>query len=74
MIRVLALEVFGSINKSNPVHTQNLFEKYVRLRIHKDDLKRPISNYVTFGDKCARRLKLSHVWKEKHYMQNSKHK
>ena len=38
-LRVLALEVFRSVNKLNPVYMQSLFEENVNPKRHKDDLK-----------------------------------
>ena len=55
-LRVLALEVFRSVNKLNPVYMQSLFEKNVNSKRYKDDLKVPIRNFVTLGDKSARVL------------------
>ena len=55
-LRLLALEVFRSVNKLNPVCMQSLFEKNVNPKRYKDDLKVPIRNSVTFGDKSARVL------------------
>ena len=52
-LRVLALEVFRSVNKLNPVYMQSLFEKNVNSKRYKDDLKVPIRNSVTFGDKSV---------------------
>ena len=55
-LRVLALEVFRSVNKLNPVYMQSLFEKNVNSKRHKDDLQVPIRNSVIFGDKSVRVL------------------
>ena len=55
-LRLLALEVFRSVNKQNPVCMQSLFEKNVYPKRYKDDLKGTIRNSVTFGDKSARVL------------------
>ena len=55
-LRVLALEVFRSVNKLNPVYLQSLFEKNVNSKRHKDDLRVPVRNSVTFGDKSVRVL------------------
>ena len=55
-LRVLALEVFHSVNKLNPVYIQSLFEKNVISKRYKDDLKVPIRNSVTFRDKSVRVL------------------
>ena len=52
-LRVLALEVFRSVNKLNPVYMQSLFEKNVNSKRYKDDLKVPIRDSVTFGDKSV---------------------
>ena len=60
-LRVLALEVFRSVNKLNPVYMQSLFEKNVNSKRYKDDLKVPIRNSVTFGDKSVRVLG-PHIW------------
>ena len=60
-LRVLALEVFRSVNKLNPVYMQSLFEKNVNSKRYKDDLKVPIQNSVTFGDKSVRVLG-PHIW------------
>ena len=60
-LRVLAFEVFRSVNKLNPVYMQILFEKNVNSKRYKDDLKVPIRNSVTFGDKSVRVLG-SHIW------------
>ena len=49
-LRVLALEVFRSINKLNPVYMQSLFEKNVNSKKYKDDPKVSIQNPVMFGD------------------------
>ena len=55
-LRVLALEVFRSINKLNSVYMRSLFEKNVTSKRYSDDLKVPIRNYVTFEDKSVRVL------------------
>ena len=60
-LRLLALEVFRSVNKLNPVCMQSLFEKNVNPKRYKDDLKVPIRNSVTFGDKSVRVLG-PHIW------------
>ena len=60
-LRVLALEVFGSVNKLNPVYMQSLFEKNINSKRYKDDLKVPIRNSVTFGERSARDLG-PHIW------------
>ena len=60
-LRVLALEVFRSINKLNPSYIQNLFEKRVDSYRHKNDLKIPIRFSVRFGDKSVRALG-PHIW------------
>ena len=52
-LRVLALEVFRSVNKLNPVYSQSLFEKNVNSKRRKDDLKVPVQNSVTFGDESV---------------------
>ena len=39
---LLALEVFHSVNKLNPIYMQSLFEKNVNYKRCKDDLKVPI--------------------------------
>ena len=49
-LRVLALEVFRSVNKQNPVYMQSLFEKNVNSKRYKDDLKVPIRDSVTFAE------------------------
>ena len=58
---------------------QRLFEKNVNSKRYKVDLKAPIRNSVTFGDKCIR-VSGPHIWnmlgaelKEKH-TENLKHK
>ena len=56
-LRVLALEVFRSVNKLNPVYMQSLFEKNVNPKRHKDELEVPIRNSVTFGEKSVRVLR-----------------
>ena len=58
---LLPLEVFGSVNKPNPVYMQSLFEKNINSKRYKDDLKIPIRNSVTFGEKSARDLG-PHIW------------
>ena len=40
---------------------QSLFEKNVNFRRYRDDLKIPIRNSVTFGDKSVRVLG-AHIW------------
>ena len=60
-LRVLALEVFRSVNKLNPVYMQILFEKNENSKRYKDDLQVPIQNSLTFGDKSARVLG-RHIW------------
>ena len=55
-LRVLALEVFRSVNNLNPVYMQSLFEKNVNSKRYKDDLKVPIRNSVAFRDKRVRVL------------------
>ena len=40
---------------------QSLFEKNVNSKRYKDDLKVPIQNSITFGDKSARVLG-PHIW------------
>ena len=60
-LRVLAFEVLCSVNKLNPVCMQSLFEKNVNSKRHKDDLKVPIRNSVTFGDQSVRVL-VPHIW------------
>ena len=60
-LQVLALEVFRSVNKLNPVYMQSLFEKNVNSRRYKDDFKAPIRNSVTFRDKIIRVLG-PHIW------------
>ena len=60
-LRVLALEIFRSVNKLNPVYMQSLFEKNVNSKRYKDDFKAPIRNSVTFRDKIIRVLG-SHIW------------
>ena len=60
-LRVLALEVFGSVNKLNPVYMQSLFEKNINSKRYKNDLKVPIRNSVTFGERSARDLG-PHIW------------
>ena len=55
---VLALEVFRSVNKLNLVYRQSLFEKNLNCKRYKDDLKVPMRNSVTFGDKSVRILGL----------------
>ena len=60
-LRVLPLEVFGSVNKLNAVYMQSLFEKNINSKRYKDDLKVLIRNSVTFGEKSARDLGL-HIW------------
>ena len=55
---VLALEVFCSVNKLNLVYKQSLLEKNLNSKGYKDDLKVPIRNSVTFGDKSVRVLVL----------------
>ena len=60
-LRLLALEVFRSVNTLNPVYMQSLFEKNVNSKRYKDDLKVPIRNSVTFGDKSVRVLE-PHIW------------
>ena len=79
-LRVLALEVSRSVNKLNLVYMQSLFEKNVNSKRYKDDLKVPIRNSVTFGDKSVRVFG-PHIWnklpaelKEKHHTKNLKHK
>ena len=58
-LRVLALEVFRSVNKLNPVYMRSLFEK--NSKRYKNDLNVPIRDSVTFGDKSLRVLG-SHIW------------
>ena len=53
-LQVLALEVFRSVNKLNPVYMQSLFEKNINFKRYKDDLNVPIRNSVTIGDKRVR--------------------
>ena len=60
-LRVLALKVFRSVNKLNPVYRKSLFENTVNSKRYKDDLKVPIQNSVTFGDKNVRVLG-PHIW------------
>ena len=60
-LRLLALEVFRFVNKLNPVYMQSLLEKNVNSKRYKDDLKVPMRNSVTFGDKSVRVLG-SHIW------------
>ena len=60
-LRVLALEVFRSVNKLNAVYMQSLFEKYINFKRYIDDLKVSIRNSVTFGDKRVRLLGY-HIW------------
>ena len=60
-LQVLPLEVFGSVNKLNPVYMQSLFEKNINSKRYKDDLKVAIRNSVTFGEKSARVLG-PHIW------------
>ena len=55
---VLALEVFHSVNKLNLLYRQSLLEKNLNSKRYKDDLKVPIRNSVTFGDKSVRVLGL----------------
>ena len=56
-LRVLALEIFRSVNKLNPVsYLQSLFEKNKNSLRYKDDLKVPIQSSVTFRDKSVRVL------------------
>ena len=55
---VLALEVFRSVNKLNLLYRQSLLEKNLNSKRYKDDLKVPIRNSVTFGDKSVRVLGL----------------
>ena len=55
---VLALEVFRSVNKLNLLYRQSLLEKNLNSKRYKDDLKVPIRNPVTFGDKSVRVLGL----------------
>ena len=59
---------------------QSLFEKNVISKRYKGDLKVPIQNSVTFGDKSTRVLG-PNIWsmlpadiKEKHHTENLKHK
>ena len=42
---------FPPVNKLNPVYIQSLSEKNVNSKRFKDDLKVPIRNSVTLGDK-----------------------
>ena len=58
-LRVLALEVFRSVNKLNRVYMRCLFEK--NSKRYKNDLNVPIGDSVTFGDKSLRVLG-SHIW------------
>ena len=60
-LRVLVLEVFRSVNKLNPVYMQSLFENNVNSKRHKDDLKVPTRNFVTFGDKSVKGFRASHL-------------
>ena len=60
-IRVLPLEVFRSVNKLNPVYIQSFFETNVNSKRYKDDLKVPIRNSVTFGEKGVR-VSGPHIW------------
>ena len=60
-LRVIAHEVFRSVNKLNPVYMQSLFEKNVNSKRYKDDLQVPIRNSVTSGDKSVRVLG-THIW------------
>ena len=53
-LRVLALQVFRSVKKSNPVYMQRLFEKNVDSKRFKDNIKVPIRNFVTFEIKVYR--------------------
>ena len=61
-LQLLALEVFRSVNKLNPIYMQSLFAKNINSKRYKDELKVPIRNSVTFGDKSVRVLGL-HIWK-----------
>ena len=60
-LRILALEVFRSVNKLNAVYMQSLFEKNVNSKRYKNVLKIPIQNSVTFGDKNVIVLG-PHIW------------
>ena len=64
-LRVLALEVFRSVNKLNPVYVQSLFEnsnlRNLTSKRYKDDIKVPIPNSVTLGDKSVMVLG-THIW------------
>ena len=60
-IRVLPLEVFRCVNKLNPVYIQSFFETNVNSKRYKDDLKVPIRNSVTFGEKGVR-VSGPHIW------------
>ena len=60
-LRVLVLEVFFPINKVKPVYMQSLFEKNVNSKRYKNELKVPIQNFATFGDKSIRVLR-PHIW------------
>ena len=60
-LQVLVLEVFRSGNKRNPVYVQSLFKKNVESKTYKDDVKVPIRNSVTFGNKSIRVL-CHHIW------------
>ena len=60
-LRVLALEVFRSVNKLNPVYMQVLFGKNLNFKRYKDDLKVCIRNFGTFGHKSERVLG-SRIW------------
>ena len=58
---ILVLEIFKAFNKSCPTFIKDYFQKSENLVSKKYDLKIPIWNSVTFGNKSFRSLALQ-VW------------
>ena len=60
-LQVLVLEVFRSGNKRNLFTCKVYLKKNVESKTYKDDVKVPIRNSVTFGNKSIRVLG-HHIW------------
>ena len=60
-LRLLALEIFKAFNENCPTFIKDYFEKNANSVSKKYDLKIPIQNSITFGDKSLRSL-APRVW------------
>ena len=61
-LRLLALEIFKAFNENCPTFIKDYFQKNKNSVSKKCDLKIPVRNNVTFGEKSLRSL-APRVWK-----------